>query len=313
MEHRHSPQPDHRGARSPSRQRRPDELPGHRAARHQEPQSGLPLGLLRHLLCRPGEPRGRSATSSTSPQGHTASCIDECNYIWTGGPARRDDQAYLGPFTPGGRGDGGRSGSRISETRPSRSRSRADRPLAQRRADRLLARRRRRRERDRVDERPRRPAGLRDQGPLARSAHRHDAERQAVGSDPDRRRRHRRWPTVSPSRRPTSSTTRPAARRRDQGRGSPGRERRRHDRGGLHRPVQRERPHRRRGHHRLARRRARDQLDAGAAVPDERAERLPPDPGRGHDDLSEPVVLRALLRGLGVDGRRGVVRRRGCA
>jgi hypothetical protein len=40
------------------------------------------------------------------PAGHTTSCIDDCNYVWTGGPARRDDLAYLGPFTPGGRGDG---------------------------------------------------------------------------------------------------------------------------------------------------------------------------------------------------------------
>jgi hypothetical protein len=40
------------------------------------------------------------------PAGHTASCIDKCRYIWTGGPARRNDLAYLGPFTPGPRGDG---------------------------------------------------------------------------------------------------------------------------------------------------------------------------------------------------------------
>jgi len=40
------------------------------------------------------------------PVGHTTSCIDNCNYVWTGGPARRNDLAYLGPFTPGGRGDG---------------------------------------------------------------------------------------------------------------------------------------------------------------------------------------------------------------
>jgi hypothetical protein len=40
------------------------------------------------------------------PVGHTTSCIDGCRYVWTGGPARRDDQAYLGPFTPGERGDG---------------------------------------------------------------------------------------------------------------------------------------------------------------------------------------------------------------
>jgi hypothetical protein len=40
------------------------------------------------------------------PAGHTVSCIDQCNYVWTGGPARRNDQADLGAFTPGGRGDG---------------------------------------------------------------------------------------------------------------------------------------------------------------------------------------------------------------
>jgi hypothetical protein len=32
------------------------------------------------------------------PSGHTSSCIDDCNYIWTGGPARRDDQGWLGPI-----------------------------------------------------------------------------------------------------------------------------------------------------------------------------------------------------------------------
>jgi hypothetical protein len=40
------------------------------------------------------------------PVGHTTSCIEGCRYVWTGGPARRDDLAFLGPFTPGGRGDG---------------------------------------------------------------------------------------------------------------------------------------------------------------------------------------------------------------
>jgi hypothetical protein len=40
------------------------------------------------------------------PAGHTVSCIEGCDYVWTGGPARRDDLAFLGPFTPGGRGDG---------------------------------------------------------------------------------------------------------------------------------------------------------------------------------------------------------------
>ena len=45
------------------------------------------------------------------PAGHTATCIDGCRWIWTGGPARRDDLPELFPgvwtaFTPGGRGDG---------------------------------------------------------------------------------------------------------------------------------------------------------------------------------------------------------------
>jgi hypothetical protein len=40
------------------------------------------------------------------PAGHTTSCIEGCRYVWTGGPARRDDLADLGPYTAGGRGDG---------------------------------------------------------------------------------------------------------------------------------------------------------------------------------------------------------------
>jgi hypothetical protein len=50
------------------------------------------------------------------PSGHTASCIQDCKYIWTGGPARRADQDWLtttinpvaGPVTPDNRliGDG---------------------------------------------------------------------------------------------------------------------------------------------------------------------------------------------------------------
>jgi hypothetical protein len=45
------------------------------------------------------------------PAGHTATCIEGCRYVWTGGPARRDDLPSLYPgvwtaFEPGGRGDG---------------------------------------------------------------------------------------------------------------------------------------------------------------------------------------------------------------
>ncbi len=32
------------------------------------------------------------------PSGHTSSCIQDCKYIWTGGPARRSDQLWLGPI-----------------------------------------------------------------------------------------------------------------------------------------------------------------------------------------------------------------------
>jgi hypothetical protein len=30
------------------------------------------------------------------PAGHTSTCIQDCRYIWTGGPARRSDQGFLG-------------------------------------------------------------------------------------------------------------------------------------------------------------------------------------------------------------------------
>ena len=40
------------------------------------------------------------------PSGHTTTCIDHCNFLWTGGPARRSDLDWLGPRTAGGRGDG---------------------------------------------------------------------------------------------------------------------------------------------------------------------------------------------------------------
>jgi hypothetical protein len=40
------------------------------------------------------------------PAGHTTSCIERCRYLWTNGPARRDDQGWLGEYTQGGVGDG---------------------------------------------------------------------------------------------------------------------------------------------------------------------------------------------------------------
>ena len=95
------------------------------------------------------------------PAGHTTSCVDGCNYVWTGGPARRDDLAFLGPFTPGGRGDGRPIWvTNIKDPAHPRDVLEADRPQPQRRADGLLPRRRRRRQRDRVGERSRRAARL---------------------------------------------------------------------------------------------------------------------------------------------------------
>ena len=41
------------------------------------------------------------------PAGHTTSCIEHCRFLWTNGPARRDDQIPLfGTYVPGGMGDG---------------------------------------------------------------------------------------------------------------------------------------------------------------------------------------------------------------
>jgi hypothetical protein len=42
------------------------------------------------------------------PAGHTSSCIQKCRYLWTGGPARRSDQDWLGPIlsTPRDIGNG---------------------------------------------------------------------------------------------------------------------------------------------------------------------------------------------------------------
>ena len=71
---------------------------------------------------------GRSATSSSLPSGHTSSCIQDCKYIWTGGPARRADQDWLGDddlagsrpdhaAEPPDRATAGRSGSPTCATR----------------------------------------------------------------------------------------------------------------------------------------------------------------------------------------------------
>ena len=52
------------------------------------------------------------------PAGHTASCIQDCKYIWTGGPARRSDQGYLGPIITPDAGEGAEHGEPPDRRRP---------------------------------------------------------------------------------------------------------------------------------------------------------------------------------------------------
>ena len=99
------------------------------------------------------------------PAGHTASCINDCDYVWTGGPARRDDLDFLGPFTAGGRGDGRPIW--VTDLRNARKPKVFGNPIDLWRNDqahRLLARRPGRRARHRLGERPRRDPRLRHEG-----------------------------------------------------------------------------------------------------------------------------------------------------
>ena len=74
------------------------------------------------------------------PAGHTSSCIENCHYVWTGGPARRNDQADLGAFHPGRpRRRTPDLGHGSHRPRQSSCVPRADRPVAERRSHRLLA------------------------------------------------------------------------------------------------------------------------------------------------------------------------------
>ena len=249
------------------------------------------------------------------PAGHTVSCIDQCNYVWAGGPARRNDQADLGAFTPGGRGDGRPIW--VTDLRNPTRPVVFPEPIDLWRNDGLTD------YSHDVDVDENGIAwtsgrggllGYATQGSLARSEDQRDAQRHVRGirfSSPVAA--SRAAPTESPSRRRTSSTT-PRGR---SGRGSSlwrgERERRPDDRGGLHRTVQRERTHRRRGHHRLARRRAGDELDAREPVPARRAQRVPPDTGCAGHGLAErrrappttsrwpgrPLPRRGTARGCG--------------
>src|SRR6266540_296332 len=119
---------------------------------------------------------------------------------------------------------------------PSGDLPQADRPVAQRRADRLLARRRRRRGRHRVDERARWSTRLREARQMAGPEDGQGPRRQAMGPGPGRRRRHRGRPQ---RRRPAADRLRPqldpTAQRPGAGVRHQGRQHRADDRGGLHR------------------------------------------------------------------------------
>ena len=91
-------QADHRVARSSPRRRGPDELPGDRPARLEEPQPEVQVGLLRHLLQEPAQARADRRVSR-SPRA-TRRAASTLRYVWTGGPARRDDLVSRA-FTPG--------------------------------------------------------------------------------------------------------------------------------------------------------------------------------------------------------------------
>ena len=249
-------------------------------SKNREP--GLPLGLLRHLVRRSGEPRAgrRLRRPARGPHGQLHRRLQLRLDGRAGAPRRPGLPRAVHARRP--RRRPADLGHRSPQPDASEGVPRADRPLAQRRADRLLARRRRRR---------------RTASPGRAAAAACWATRPRAGGairGPTTMRNARPWDPILVAgggieggpdgvAQPQTDFIHNAARPLDgeiSAAGVPDGNVVAHDRGGLHRPVQRERPHRRRGHHRLARRRARDQLDAGAAVPDERAERVPPDPGR---------------------------------
>ena len=245
-----------------------EQLPRHRArSEREEPQ---PEAAARASIvisyANPREPASRSATSSSVPAGHTTSCVDHCNYVWTGGPARPRRPRLPRPVHAGrARRRAPDLGHRHPRPGPPEDRSR--KPIDLKRND-----------------------GATDYS--------HDVNVDAHGfawvsgrggllgyatrgqwRDPrtDRVRRAQPWDPVlvaggglpggdngvaqpqtdfiHNASRPTDGRVRATGVRNGQ--------RRPDDRGGLHDAVRPGRPDRRRGHHELARRRGSDELDAG--------------------------------------------------
>jgi hypothetical protein len=67
-----------------------------------------------------GDPRNMRQIGDlvSLPSGHTASCIQDCKYIWTGGPARRSDQDWLATTIPQGPGPATLQNRLIADGRP---------------------------------------------------------------------------------------------------------------------------------------------------------------------------------------------------
>ena len=248
-------QADHRRARSPPRRRRPDELPGHRPAQRQEPQPEVPLGLLRHLLQGPAPPAaGRALQRGAGGPHHELHRRLPLRVDRRPGAPRRS--GLPGPVRARrARGRPADLGHGPAQSGEAAHVPQADRPEAQRRLHGLLARRGRRRQRVRLGQRPRRPARLRDQGPLARPEDRPRPRGAPVGSGAGGRRRASRAGTTASPAADGLHPQRDAADERARARGrGPQEQRGADDRGGLHGALRPGRPHRRRGHHELARR-----------------------------------------------------------
>jgi hypothetical protein len=217
------------------------------------------------------------------PAGHTTSCIEGCRYVWTGGPARRDDLAYLGPFTPGARGDGRPIW--VTDLRDPKHPKTFPDPIDLGRNDGLTD------YSHDVDVDAQGFAWVSGRGGLTGYATR------GWWRDPrtDKWRRAKPWDPVLVAggglpggdagvAQPGTDFIHNAA--RPVGGKGPGRRRgegphRAHDRGGLHGALRPGRAHRGGRHHELAGRRGRDELDAGEPVPDDGSGLLPPGAQRG--------------------------------
>ena len=252
--HRHAPEPDHR-ARSTrvttTLTRRAASRHRHEGTKTRNIRGAAPVSTssptpTRRISCR-------SRLLRPCPRATRVSCIDQVQLRVDGRPGSAERPADLGPFARRG-GDGRPIWVTSAEPDSSDRLSGSDRPLAQRRFDGLLARRGRRRAiawttglgdcsvRDAAGGaiRGRTRCGSQAVDPILVAGGGIEGGPDGVAQP--------QTDFGADAARPSTGETR--LRR-------PGRERRRDDRGGLHRTVQRERPNRRGRHHGLARRGAR--------------------------------------------------------